>query len=565
MELELLPSFAKAPWNPPRPSRWFRPLRLSHAALLNGMRWVAGPGTGKSRGIALTVVWPHLWHGWPAIILDPTGALGHYVLYKGLFLDEANQRRLWSRLKYVDLAATDYLVPMPLYYRRGDETLFAAANRLVQVIERSDVFLQTASIEGLNAAKQVGGYGGMLMAALGLQVTELDHLLTEPAAWQARLREVQKSHPELRRAVSFFRAFAKLKPDLQQRKAGSLSMKLFPLLADPTLQAAFAANRPGLDWAEEMRQRRTVLLDFGGETDRERRQFKLIWCFLEIVEFLKRRGIAGRQQPVLLVIDEISALLGPRTADRSILGQDLHELVTVWARNVGVKLCFAHQYPSQLEPAIHHALTQLGTQVIGNIQDPDDALELARQFHRYDPYLVKKEERVWMNVEQLGGLLAYHAPEVIDHRTVEFTADEQFLLVADRIRSLPKFHFLVRPASGEGNLTGPLRLVSMARLDAGLYPDEALVAEVRRRLRQRDGAPIALLLAEIEQRRQQALAVTPVKTKQEDAILGDATHDTHPSDNLPAAQRQPAAQPAKQAKPPAGDDAWQDSLWQDPA
>jgi hypothetical protein len=353
---------------------------------------------------------------------------------------------------------------------------------------------------------------------------------------------------------------------LHDRRTGSLQTKLVPFLADPLLLATFAGSGAGIDWAKEVQQGRTILLDFGGETDRERRQFKLIWCFLEIVEFLKSRGVGGREQPVLLVMDEISDLLGPRTNDRSILGQDLHELITVWARNVGVKLCLAHQYPSQLELTVNNALRQLGTQVIGNIQDPEDALYLARQFHRYDPHLVRKREPVWMNVQYGAGPGSYSVPEVIDHTTTEFTPDEQYLLVADAIRSLSRFHFLVRPAMGEGNLTGKVRRVSLERLDAGLYPHDATVAEVRRRLRKRDGIAVEQLLVDIEKRRQEALTVTPVKAKNEDGILqGDSSHAHSIPTNKHKNKRRPTRSQA-QAKPDnaeaAGDDpSWQAGLW----
>lgn len=552
MSLEIVPAAGK-PMPVQRPAATFIPLVISPSALRNGVRWMGGPGTGKTRGLALTMVWPHLWRVLPTIVLDPTGALCNLVLHKVASFQGVSQRRLWPRIKYVDLAATDYIVPMPLYQRRQDETLFAVANRFVQVIERQDPYLQTASIEGLNALKEAGIAGGMLMAALGLQVTELGSLLAEPEAWLGRLQEVQKAHPELRRAVKFFRTFAKLKPDLQQRKAGSLLAKLLPFLADPLLQAAFAASGPGIDWAEEVRQRRTVLLDFGGETDRTRRQFKLIWCFLDILEFLQRRGTAGREDPVLLVVDEISSLLGPRAGDRSVLGEDLHELVTRWARNLGVKLCFAHQYPSQLEPTINHALTQMGTQVIGNVQDPDDALYLARQFHRYEPYLVKKRVPVWMSVQQ-G--FHYSQPQVIDETTTEFTPEEQYILVADRIRSLPKFQFLLRPAEGEGSLTGRLRRMSIARLDAGLYPDEEVVAEVKRRLRQRDGVPVATLLAAIEQRRQEQLTVAPKQRTRENAKLTEGTpHAPNKPDRLPGEQQPQTGQAGTQGP-------WQGKFWE---
>src|SRR5262249_7687774 len=149
-------------------------------------------------------------------------------------------------------------------------------------------------------------------------------------------------------------------------------------------------------------------------------------------------------------------------------------------------------------------LLQLGTQIIGNVQNPDDALYLARQFHRYNPTHVRKTEPVWMNVQEGFGRETYSIPRIIDERTTEFTADEEFFGAADGIRTLPKFHFLVRPALGEGNLTGALRRVSLERLDVGLYPDDEQIAEVRRHLRRRDGIAVETLLANIANRRLQA-------------------------------------------------------------
>jgi hypothetical protein len=504
-------------------------------------------------------------------VIDPTGALCSYVLNKVLYFDEEIQHRLWQRIRYVDLAATDFIQSLPLYRQRGQDTLFAVANRFPAVLKRQDPDLTSAPILGWNSLYECAVYAGQIAAALGQQLDFVADLVAYPQHHKEALRQALRLQPHLAPAVEYFRELMDpTKRALHDRRTGSLLTKLVPFLADPLLLTTFAGSGAGIDWATEVQQGRTILLDFGGETDRERRQFKLIWCFLEIVEFLKSRGVGGRENPVLLVMDEISDLLGPRTNDRSILGQDLHELITVWARNVGVKLCLAHQYPSQLELTVNNALRQLGTQVIGNIQDPEDALYLARQFHRYDPYLVRKREPVWMNVQYGAGPSSYSVPEVIDHTTTEFTPDEQFLLGADAIRSLSRFHFLVRPALGEGNLTGTLRRASLERLDAGLYPDDETVAEVRRRLRKRDGIPVEQLLADIEKRRQETITVSPVKAKNENAILqGDSSHD-HPSRPLPAkktknTQRRTRPQ-AKVVEPESADDdrAWQTRLWTGP-
>jgi hypothetical protein len=563
MSIHLLPGFSGTTLSTPGTSAAFRPLKISLAALLNGMRWVGGPGTGKTRGMALTVVWPHLWHAMPAVVIDPTGALCSYIFNKIPYFDKKIQSHLWPRLRYVDMAAADFIVPMPLYKKRGDETLFAVANRFPEVLKRLDPDLTSAPILGWNSLSECAIFAGQIAVALGRQLDFVADLVAYPHRYKNELRQALALHPELDRAVSYFRALMDpTSHSLRDRRTGSFLTKLMPFLADPLLLATFSSHEGGIDWAEEMNLGHTVLLDFGGETDRERRRYKLVWCFLEIVEFLKRRGIAGRKKPVLFMIDEISSLTNERSREDSILGRDLHELVTEWMRNVGIKLCVAHQYPSQLEPAINHALLQLGTQVIGNVQHPDDAHYLARQFHRYDPAHVRKVEPVWMNVQQTFGRQTYSYPHVIDERTTEYTADEQFLISADAIRQLPKFQFLVRPALDEGNLTGALKRVSLERLDRGLYPDDATVAEVRRRLRKRDGVSVATLLDAIAARRHKAIGEA---RQQGNVILnGDGSHAQVPHPVSTQKRSKPRRKSKGREEADESGDAFQEGLWQQP-
>ena len=133
----------------------------------------------------------------------------------------------------------------------------------------------------------------------------------------------------------------------------------------------------------------------------ERRRLKLLWSFLSLVEYLKSRGIQGREQPVSLMIDEVTQLAGYGHAEQALLLLDLEELVSVISRNMGVWLTVAHQSLAQLDPRLVNVLMQMGTQIIGVTPNPDDALYLARQFTTYDPYLVKKHEPVWMGMPDL--------------------------------------------------------------------------------------------------------------------------------------------------------------------
>jgi hypothetical protein len=171
-------------------------------------------------------------------------------------------------------------------------------------------------------------------------------------------------------------------------------------------------------------------------------------------------------------------------------------LVSVIARNYGVYLTIAHQNLPQLgSERIQKALMTTGVQMIGVQRDPESAQFLADYFYRYQPYDVKRYERVWMSAP-FGG------PFVIDHRPVEFTPEEQTLLNSYDFMNLKRFQFLVRAPTREGDSQAPLRRVSIAKLDSRLYPDEGLVTRARHLLMKRDGRPVRKVLAEIAARQQ---------------------------------------------------------------
>ena len=166
---------------------------------------------------------------------------------------------------------------------------------------------------------------------------------------------------------------------------------------------------------------------------------------------------------------------------------------------------------------------------MGVTPNPDDAFYLARQFTPYDPYRVKKREPVWMGVADPDVIHTVSVPQIIDWRTVEFTPEEQLLLVANRFRRLRRFEWLARVATGEGMITGDLRPLSIANLDRGLYPDQALVDEVGRRLMQRDGQPVGEILTAITRRLRSSLytpsgSPNPVQAAEPVATMDEYAH-----------------------------------------
>ncbi|MCC6170041.1 MAG: ATP-binding protein [Caldilineaceae bacterium] len=479
---------------------------LTDSALKNPTRIVGGPGSGKSRLMGRILAWQLLTRGAPQVILDPTGGVGDNLIDKIMHCEEELRRILWQRIVYVDVAASDFVVPTPLYARLyPQETLFETASRFPSIIKSIDPALSGAPIMGANALTETAVHAGRIAVALHRQVDFVADLIDRPRQYKGELRHALARYPELEDAVAYFREMMDpTSAPLRERRVGSFRNKLLPVLSDPLMHATFAASHRGIDWQEIVRGGKTVLLDFRHELDSERRQFKMVWWFQDFIGFIKHRGTAGRGEEIFFFIDEITQLLAAPTGDALwSLTQSLNELLAVLARGYACNVVVAHQNLSQVSEAVRDILSQCGNQIIGNITNPDDAYYLARQFFQYDPYAEKKREPVWMSVMQTsetGIPLDYSWPKVIDYKSVEFTAEEQMYALMDKFR-LPRFRFLVRPASAEGSISTNLYRMSIERIDEGEYPDAREVQEVLGFLRQKDGIPVETLLSEIGNRR----------------------------------------------------------------
>ncbi len=541
---------------------------LPDSALKNGIHIVGGPGSGKSRLMGRAIGWQAFVRGKPLVILDPTGGIVANLIDKMARLHQEQRQKLWRRIQYVDAGAADFVVPTPLYYRyRPTETLFEVANRLPAVLKRQDPQLQSAPILGWNALFECAIHAGEIAAALGRQLDFVVDLISHPRLYKDELRRLLAEQPDLAPAVGYFRDLMDpTSASLRDRRTGSFVSKLLPFLADPTLLATFAAPTPGVDWDAVVAQGQMVIIDFQNELDPERRQFKLIWWFRSFIDYVKQRGMAGRGAEIFFLIDEVTQLLGHLDSDgHAVLAEDLEELVAVLGRNYGVNLVVAHQNLTQIDERVRNVLMQMGTQLIGNIANPDDALFLTRQFFHYQPYLVKKHEPVWMgiSVPDFQNRIALSFPEVIDHRTVEFTPEEQMLLAMEQFR-LPRFQFLLRPATAEGMVADHLSRLTIEHMDAGQFPNDAEVRRVLGYLRQKCGVPLEELLAEIRGRRlTETDARRPqVKADATLAILGkDAAQDEHTTEAQPAPPTPAGDLPAENSTAPTEQGENDDDFW----
>ena len=470
-----------------------RLLFLPDGARNMGIHLMGGKGSGKSRLLGRVIAWLDFLRGVPMVVLDPYGPTIDNFLDKLTRLPGAYQQQLWSRVIYVDMSGgSGSVVPFPLYKRLGDESLYEMSQRYLDVVRKVDPWLATASIEGWNPLWWIGTNSGMLLSALGFQITEAQHLLRYPKSWSRHFTRAMESHPEVRPAVEFFSgSFARWKEEMQARRSASFLNKISIFTLDPTMKAMFGAGRPGIDWDRVVREGCAVLLDFRHDIDIELRRFKMLWAFTYFLDFIKHRG-AGRHRPVSLIIDELSALYNFHSLALDIFAADLDELINVIARNHMVWLTLAHQELFQLDERAQKSLMTMGTQIFGSSADIDGALTLARQFFRYDPDRVKRYEPVYAS---------YHGfSQIIDYRTVDFTVEEQALLTSYRVKDQGRFHFLVRPAFSEGEAARTVVPMTIENLDRGEWVNEELVGKAREILSRRQGRRVSEVLDEIEGR-----------------------------------------------------------------
>lgn len=513
---------------------------ISQAALKLGTHIVAGMGAGKSRLLGRVFAWMALLSKRAGVILDPTGGVVDNLFDKIVRLPPAAQVALWPRLVYITPGNKQEVFPSHLYYRLStDDTFFEIANRFPSVVKRQDQKLQDAPILGWNSLYECLIYAGQIAAAENLQLDFVADLIERPSKYKGLLREVWATYPELRPAVEYFRALMDpSSSSMREKKTGSAMTKLLPFLADPVRMAMYAGPANLLNWTKLLKQRKLILIDYRYE-EADYLQFDMIWQSRSLIEAIKQRGMAGRGEEVMLIIDEISAMLGQRTPDgRSILAEDLQELIKRLGRNYGVNVVIAHQSLSQIDERMQDIFMDMGNQIIGQLSNPADALRVAQQFMRYDPYKVKKTENVYFPMREppiLQFMSGYYGqvPVVIDEHTHEFTIQEQSALWVNQIQSLDRFQFLVQLATGEGGKRGPVKKITIANLDKNLYPTEEILAPLRQALAKRDGIPVKTVLAEMQKRQQEEdSAQPPTGGKQRGILKNKLSQNDVPRDDL---------------------------------
>lgn len=521
---------------------------LSNSARARGIACMSAPGTGKSTFFGRVPAFLDFVLERPQVIIDPTGGTIDQFLDKVVrtvhHLPKSQRAAVWERIRYVDMGSTKYVCPFPLYYRLGTEqSLLEISERYLDLILKSNPWLLTAQVLGWPPLHDVGAHTGMVLAALGLQITSAQDLLTSPEAWESRFTEAVNRHPEAAPAVAYFRdEYIPMRLADRKRLTNPFFEKIFTFNLDPQLKAMFGSSTPGIDWETVAAQNQTVLVDFRNVRG-ENRRFKLLWVFAYLYEWIKARG--RRDKPFGLIIDEFVALTQKMQVGENPLAVELDEFMQQYMRASQIWLTLGLQSPHQLDEQLQQTVLSLGTYVIGQAATMAGARFLADALFLRDPWRVK----YWRPGYEPRSRWASSRPKNYELSVEpEFLAlEEQTEVFATRIRQLKQYQFLVRPAVSEGEVgtdVVPIDISAVTtdpRTGEQQFPDRELMATLRSYLAANTGRPIEELLQEQEASLARYTRVVEGRLRQ----LPIARRPPHTSP--PAATRTDSVQPVGQS------------------
>jgi hypothetical protein len=337
---------------------WLQTARtLPASARVMGLYLLAGRGTGKSRLLGRRIAFGDFIAGIPQVIFDPVGATIDNFLDKVTWFlydyPQLDPDPIWDRIVYVDMSGkSGSIVPWPLYYRLGTErSLLEIAERYLQTIIKSNPALFQAQVLGWPPLHRIGDYSGIVLAALGYQITEAEDLLDNPEAWEAagRFAHAEQVSPEAKRAVSYFRnKYIPMREADRARLTTPFLDKIFTFSLDDTFRAMFGATTPGIKWDDIVQKKQTILLDFRREQDEEMRRFKMLWAFSYLYEWIKTRGRQD-DNPFGVIIDEFAHMTRKVASGTNPLAQDLDEFINVYMRQHTIWFTAAHQELYQID------------------------------------------------------------------------------------------------------------------------------------------------------------------------------------------------------------------------
>jgi hypothetical protein len=525
---------------------------ISHSARTRGIAVIGAPGVGKSRILGRVLGWGSFLSGIPQLICDPIGTTIDNFLHKLItelqYLPESEQRKYRERVKYFDLSGSSgYVMQLPLYFRLGTErSLREIAVRLPQLYRKNEPDLATRPIMGAAPLTRIGTYTGILLCALGYQITEAESLLRHPTDWFTRFSLAEKRYPSSAEAVRFFREeHCKMRQAERERLTTAFLDRLFPISLDKRLRAMLGASHPSLRFEDVAAKKQTILLDFRRVRDPDLRRFLLLWVFTYFYEWVKTQG--RRQQHFGLILDELVAMTSKVVAGENFFGHELAEFITQYQRAAQISLVCAFQSPLQLDPELRETVLGLGTLILGQSPTKAAARVLSETLCFPNPLHTKYERVIQGRPYSSGGVVTVPEPRI---EPVFTPINEQLEAYSQRIQRLPRYSFLVRPAFSEGEISTLVHRIHIRDIDRDQFPPRELMEQLRTTLTARDGTPVRVLLAE-QEKRLQPTAARPMPVATKDVSLPTKAGDTEGTESNPTVPEtpEPASAPVQPTPP----------------
>src|SRR4051794_37019325 len=480
---------------------WAEKISLPAAARVMGIFMAATRGTGKSTVLGRHIAFSDFHRSRldecvPVVIIDPVGGTIDNFLDKIGQEDHATRKALFERVCYIEMHGLDDRVfPWPIFTGAfKGERYSSRAQRFVDVIERVDPDLRTRPMLGMNALEPYAKAAGTVLCALGLGITEMRSLVSDPSAWEDKLHLVETDFPE---AVTRLRELGAMSRADRSREISSLQAKLSHFELDDNYRAMFGATSGGINWKEVFDRKLAVLLDFRHLRTGFMKRFCLQWAYQSFMAYMRWRGHNNEDKPVSFIVDELSDMVGSK--DDELLTQDIDELVNRISRSHGIWFTLATQELFQLPPKIADTVLSAGTVIFGQTSQPEAAEKIARRFFPYDPGWVRKTRARVGQVPHGIGRFQYNTYENVGVDTVEFSMAEQVRQHSQMLLELRKGHFLIGQSLQEGELPTSLTPFTTNYLDTK-KPKKSLIAALQRELMHRDGIPEQKILQDIRKR-----------------------------------------------------------------
>jgi hypothetical protein len=243
-----------------------------------------------------------------------------------------------------------------------------------------------------------------------------------------------------------------------------------------------------------------------------------------------------------LILDELIAMTNKAVAGENPFGQELAELIHQYQRSAQIWLSVGLQSPLQLDEDLQQTVLSLGSLILGQAATKAAARLLADNLCFPDPQHIKHERVIQRNPYSSGGVLIVPEPQ---KEPVFMPMQEQREVFAQRIQSLPRFSFLLRPAVSEGEISTNVYPIHIRDVDrdreTGEYrfPHRGLMKQLRATLAAKHGTPVHVLLAEQEKR----LLPTPYRPMPAQTQRAGDTHHL--------GTKSPGITPAPELPPPA--------------